>query len=134
MAVDGRKNADGALIAALASGATVQAASVAAGVAERTTYRRLEDPAFRRRFSAVRGEMLARAVGLLADASTKAVTTLTSLLEGESESVRLSAAKSILELGPRLRESTELEARINQLEARAEEATTPAPAERRRSR
>jgi hypothetical protein len=129
-----RKNADCALIAALASGATVQAASVAAGVAERTVYRRLEDPAFRRRVSETRGRMLAQAVGLLADASSRAVTTLTNLLEGESESVRLSAAKSIIELGCKLRESTELEERINQLEARAAEAATPAPAERRRSR
>jgi hypothetical protein len=129
-----RKGADAALIAAIASGATIRDASVTAGVAESTAYRRLRDAAFQRQVSTARGEMLARAVGMLANASTRAVITLTSLLDGESESVRLSAAKSIIELGSKLRESTELEARILELEARAAEATTPAPVERRRVR
>jgi hypothetical protein len=116
-----RKNADVALIAALAGGATVREASAAGAVSEPTIYRRLRDDDFKRRVSDARGEMLAQAVGKLADASTKAVTTLTELLNGESESVRLGAARSVLELGVKLRESTELERRIAELEARAAE-------------
>ena len=61
-----------ALIAALAGGATVQAAAEQTGMAERTVYRRLEDPAFKARVSEARSEMLSRAVGNLADCSTAA--------------------------------------------------------------
>jgi hypothetical protein len=41
MAGSGRKNADAALLAALAGGATVQEAASSAGISERTAYRRL---------------------------------------------------------------------------------------------
>jgi hypothetical protein len=122
VAGSGRQNADSALIVALASGATVHDASAAVGVAERTIYRRLEDAAFRRQVSDARSEMLMQAVGKLADASTNAVSTLGRLLDAESESVQLGAARSILELGTKLREATELDQRLRDLEARAEVA------------
>ena len=44
----GRKNADDAVLLALACGATVAQAAHRAGVSERTVYRRLKDPASRR--------------------------------------------------------------------------------------
>jgi len=115
----GRENADEALIAALASGQTVQDAAKTAGVSARTAHRRLDDPAFARRVTEARSEMVKRAVGQLAEASAEAVTTLRALLRAESETARLGAARSILELGSRLRESTELEERLSALEAAA---------------
>ena len=63
--------------------------------------------------------MIGRAVGQLADASTKAVQTLTALLVADSLTVRLGAARSILELGPRLREAVEIEERLSSLEQKA---------------
>jgi hypothetical protein len=42
----GRKNADAALLTALAGGATVRRAAEQAEVSERTAYRRLEDAGF----------------------------------------------------------------------------------------
>jgi hypothetical protein len=127
-----RRNADTVIIAALAGGATVRDAAVAAKVSEPTVYRRLQDAEFRHLVSEARGAMLARAVGQLADASTKAVTTLKDLLDAENESVALGAARSILDMGSKLRETTELEQRISELEARAASAAAAEAAKPRR--
>ena len=118
MKANGRKSADEAIIVALAGGRTVQAAARVAGVAESTIYRRLRETEFRRRVTETRAEFTARALGNLAAASTAAAGTLRRLLKAKSEAVRLSAARSILELGTKLRDSVELEQRILALEAR----------------
>jgi hypothetical protein len=68
----------------------------------------------------MRAEMVGRALGKMADGMTEAADTLRALLTAEGESVRLGAARSILELGNKLRESVELEERLSALEQRAE--------------
>ena len=123
MAGSGRKNGDPTLIAALAGGATVQEAARTAGVSERTVYRRMEADTFRRQLVEARADLIGRAVGVLARVSTAAAATLAGLLKAESESVRLGAARSILELAVKLRESEELEQRIAALEEQT--AATP---------
>ena len=75
------------------------------------------EPTFRRRIADARGQLVARATGKLADAGTKAVDVLLELLDSELHTVRLGAARSILEIGSRLREAVELEDRVHQLEA-----------------
>jgi hypothetical protein len=119
VSVHGRKNADGALMLALARGDTMPVAAAAAGVSERTAYRRAADAAFRRRVAEMRAEMVARALGKLADSAADAVETLRGLLTAPSGTVRLGAARAILELGNRMRESVELEQRIAALEEEA---------------
>jgi hypothetical protein len=114
-----RQDADQALVAALAAGTTKQEAARLIGVGERTIYRRLEDPEFRRCVDQARGELVSRTVGRLTDASTAAVTTLRALLEAESESVRLGACRAILELGRKLRESAFELLRLAELEEHA---------------
>ena len=114
----GRHNADAALVAALAGGATVGQAATVAGVGERTAYRRLAEPDFRRDMTYARDELLTQTVGRLAEAGTEAVATLRGLLGAESESVRLGACRAILELGAKLRESEELAERLAVVEAR----------------
>jgi transposase-like protein len=118
VAGSGRKNADPALIVALAGGCTVEDAARQVGVGETTIYRRLAEPEFRQQVDEARREMLTRAVGKLADAGTEAATTLRLLLTAESETVRLGACRAILELGAKLRESEELERRIAAVEER----------------
>jgi transposase len=113
----GKKSRDYTLILALAGGATVPQAAKQAGVANSTAYRRLEDPEFARQVTAARDEMFSRAVGRLADAATAAVSKLVELLETGSPTVQLGAARTILEFGPKIRESSEMEARIAALEA-----------------
>jgi hypothetical protein len=116
MAGNGRQNADEALALALAAGQTLRDAAAAVGIGERTATRRWADPAFRRRVAELRGGMVSRALGTLADGMSDAAGTLRKLLDAEAESVRLGAARSILELGTKLRESVELEERMAELE------------------
>lgn len=110
---------DDAFVIAYASGTSLREAARTAGISESTAYRRLKDPAFRRRVSEIRTSFLNEAVGRLCEAANKAVSTLEALLNARSESVRLNAARAILELGPKLREQTELEERITALEQEA---------------
>jgi hypothetical protein len=117
VAGNGRKNADAVLMGALAGGATVQDAARQAGIGERTAYRRLEDAAFRGRIDELRRAMLERAAGALADATTRAVRTLVALLDDESPTARLGAARSILEHANSMRELVSLEERVAALEA-----------------
>lgn len=116
---DGSLFGDDAFVIAYASGTSLREAARTAGISESTAYRRLKDPAFRRRVSEIRTSFLNEAVGRLCEDATKAVSTLKELLSARSESVRLSAARTILELGPKLREQTELEERITALEREA---------------
>lgn len=114
------KKGDPELIARLAAGANVPDAAKAAGVSERTVFRRLQDPAFRREVQAVRTELLSQTVGRLVDAGTDAAVTLRQLLSARSEHARHAAARTILEMGPKLREAEELADRIAAIEERLE--------------
>jgi hypothetical protein len=119
MAETGRRKGDPALLAALAAGQTLRDAAAAAGVGERTAGRRWADPAFRGRVAELRAEMVGRALGKMADGMAEAAGVLRQLLGADREAVRLGAARALLELGTRLRESVELEERIRALEQAA---------------
>lgn len=116
----GRRNADENLALALASGQTLRDAAVAARVGERTATRRWADPTFRQRVADLRGEMVSRALGRMADGMAEAADVLRSLLAAEGESVRLGACRAMLELGVKLREFADVEERFAALERRAE--------------
>jgi hypothetical protein len=115
MAGSGRQNADPALIAALVGGATAVEAARKAGVSERTAYRRLGDAAFRARLDAAHGELIDAAARALAAHLEEAVETLVDLNRDAPSSIRLGAARTILELGPHWR-ARRLEKRIAELE------------------
>jgi hypothetical protein len=114
----GRQNADEALATALAAGQTLRAAAAVTGVSERTATRRWADPDFRSRVSHLRGELVGHALGKLADGMSDAAAKLRELLSAQSEAVRLGAARALLELSVKLRESTELEERLRVIEER----------------
>ena len=107
------------LVVALARGDTVAAAATAAGVSEATVYRRLREPEFRKRVDEARAEIVAQAVARLSAASTEAVDALRGLLSSPQDFARLAAARSILELGAKLREHEDLAARVRALEGKA---------------
>jgi hypothetical protein len=95
-------------------------------VGARTIYRWIaEQPAFARRVGELRSQMFGEAVGVLSVLARGAVVKLGQLLESKAEGISLQAARSILEHGPRLREATEIEARLTALEARREPAQRP---------
>jgi len=111
---------DDALVLALASGATIDDAAERAGCSPRTVSRRLANADFARHVSTVRGQLFAVATGRLANAAAKAAGKLEKLLDSPQDHVAYAAAKSILEVGTKLRESAEIELRIAQLESVAE--------------
>ena len=109
------------LIAALAAGRTVEAAAREAGVSVATAHRRLGTPAFRAQVDAARREAIARAVGVVSDGATAAGATLRLLLNADAESVRLGAARALLEYSIKGLEMMDIEARLEALEARLAE-------------
>lgn len=78
-------------------------------------------PALTGRVTELRAEMTSRALGRLVDGMAFAADTLRKLLTAKSEMVRLSAARTVLELATRLRETVELEERLAVLEHRQED-------------
>lgn len=114
-----RKINDEALLLALACGATVEAAARQNGVAERSVYRRMQQPDFADRLRSLRSDMASRAAGALTAASTESVRTLLTLQkEPHPPAVRLGAARAVLEIGMKLREVVDLEKRLADLEQR----------------
>ena len=103
---------------ALAGGATFKDAAEQAGINERTARRWMDAPAFRKQVDDTRAEMLAQAVAKLTSASTAAVETLQALLSSEMDFARLAAARTILEVGMKLREQHDLAERVAALEER----------------
>lgn len=106
------------LAVAVASGSTIRSAAESCGCSERQGYRVSSSPEFKARVSEIRSEMTNAAVGELSAAASEAVATIRELLSAENEpSVRLNAAKSILNaLGP-LSELSELRERLAALES-----------------
>jgi hypothetical protein len=122
------KHDETTLILALARGESVPAAARAAGFSERTARRRAVDPDLRLQVRQARSALLARAVGQLADATMAAVETLRELLAAEGESVRLGAARSILDAAMRGSELIDLAERVESLEAQAAASEPLGPA------
>jgi hypothetical protein len=113
----GRKGADEALLVALACGASVETAATKVGLHPRTVHRRLGDPEFQKRLRELKDDMVKRTAAMLSAGAMEAVKTLISLLQGStSPTVRLGAARAMLELSVRLREAAELHERIAALE------------------
>ncbi len=114
------KGDDTVLLLALAGGASVADAARTAGVSSPTAYRRLAAPGFARQLAEARSQMISQAVGRLARDCSTAADTLAVLLRADSETVRLGAARSLLELALKLHEAEAIEARITALEHAAE--------------
>jgi hypothetical protein len=118
----GRRNVDGVLLGALGCGATFEVAAQKAGVSPATVTRRMQDPKFRKLLNQSRADMVQRTAGTLTAAATEAVRTLLELLKGSgTPSIRLNAAKTVLEIGAKLRESADLVQRVTELEERLAE-------------
>jgi hypothetical protein len=101
---------------ALASGHSIAQAAEQFGISRRTVERHLARPAFRQRVARLRGELIANALGRMADNMTRAADTVSRLLDSDNPVVALRAARALLSLGLRLRDSVELADRIDQLE------------------
>ena len=117
----GRADADEALVALLAGGATVREAAATSGVSERTIARRLKEPAFCQRVSEVRSALVASAAGRLAGGMSEAADVLRDQLKSADPHVRHKSAVKLIELTLRVQEVTELRQRLDELEQRLEQ-------------
>jgi hypothetical protein len=118
-----KRNSDHALMIALACGATVEAAARQLGISERAAYRRMEKPDFKRELNQLRSEVVQRAAAMLTAAMMESVKTLLELQKPNvAPSTRLGAARSIIELGMKLCEFTDLGQRLLALEQQMQQA------------
>lgn len=112
-----RPAGDDVLVGALASGATRAEAAEAAGVGDRTVYRRLSDPNFAARVQTARARILDDTLTRTAELAGRAVDKLGQLLEADSPAVQLGAARTILTTAAEFGERAELAERVAALEA-----------------
>jgi hypothetical protein len=122
----GKKNCDDSLILSLAAGGSIPYAAQAAGCSESTVRRRLSDPAFRARIGAMRGELIAAAVGRLAMLGRKAADKLNELLDDADNKIRLGAARSVLQFMLSGHEHELLAAQVGELQQQIDELTRDA--------
>ncbi|MCY2991310.1 MAG: IS630 transposase-related protein [Planctomycetota bacterium] len=117
MAGGSRKKAESAFVAAIVTGGTVADAAKTARIGERTAYAWLKRGDVRSEITEARGRMVSQACGRLSDACTAAADTLRALLLAESETVRLGAARSLLEMTVSLRREVDFAERVAAIEA-----------------
>ncbi len=105
-------------IEALLTEPTTRAAAVEAEVSEATIWRWLAEPGFSVAYRAARGRLLESTLTALQSASVDAVVCLREILNDKSAQVsaRVSAAKSVLELGLKAREILDVQERLAYLE------------------
>jgi hypothetical protein len=116
-----KKAADAALIAHLAAGVSPAGAAKLAGVSEATAYRRLANPAFRRRVEKARSDFWDRALGVMSKGASESAIVLRKLLRSDDGRIKLQAAKVLREQGMKVRERVELEQRLDELEKLVDE-------------
>jgi transposase-like protein len=117
MSLDVAPEKDSLVALALASGRSIAAVAETAGVHRRTIERWMHDPAFRRQVVELRGELIATALGRLADNMTRAADTVAALLDAPEPHLRLRAARALFGFGLRLRETVDIGDRVRELEA-----------------
>jgi hypothetical protein len=108
---------DPILALALAGGQSIEAVAEQAGLSRRTIERKLADPAFRQLVAEFRGQLIATALGLLAESMTRAARTIAALLDSPQEHIRLRAARTLITAGLRVRDSVELADQVRDLQA-----------------
>jgi hypothetical protein len=102
----------------LASGMAIKHAAAETRVGERTVHGWLDDDAFTRLVNRYRSHLIAETLGKLSEVGVKAVATLAGALDSDNDNVRVRAADSILSHLVRIREHSELEQRLAELEGR----------------
>jgi len=109
-------------IAALLACSTIAEAAKSAGISEPTLLRWLKEEEFSADYRAARRVSVNVAVTRLQQASSSAVDTLVSIMQDaeKAASVRLSAARSVLEFAIKAGEMQELEERMQELETTLE--------------
>ena len=103
-------------IAALLSAPSLEQAAKKAGLSRATLYRWMREPDFKTALRAARREVVDATIGRLQAATAEAVTALVKALTCTTPTVRVSAARAILEFSFRSVELGDLEERLSALE------------------
>ena len=110
------ENKDVLLAMAIASGANASAAAREMELSLSTVQRRMTDPKFRQLVAELRQELLMTALGRVSHNMTRAADTVAALLDAEEPHIRLRAARALMTLGIKLRDSVELSERMKEVE------------------
>lgn len=110
-------------VAAMLTAVTIEEAAELAGIARVTAHRYLRDPAVKLALSDAFDEALSQTTRQVVAAMTEALQTLKEVHSDEEKPVgaRVTAARAILEAGPRLREAIDIAERVTALERRLQE-------------
>lgn len=105
-------------IAALLSNPTIEAAAKSAGISDATAWRWLKDPKFAEQYRDARREAMRQTTARLQEAAGESVECLREVQrDGESESARVSAARTILEQALKAVDLEDVQQRLDALEA-----------------
>jgi hypothetical protein len=113
----GRSSADHLIIQGLLVGGTIQGIAQHAHVSEKTVRRRLESEAFQRRLEKAKQEQIDATTRKISRYLTDALDCLYRCLSDPNGSVCVAAARSLLEVHFRAKESADFEERLAQLES-----------------
>jgi len=113
----GGSSVDDRLLVELLAGCSTTEAASRVGISRSTLWRRTRDPEFAKRLDDARAEQFRVITDQLRGHATSAITTLVELCRyAESETVRLGAARAVLDHTARMHEVHTLGARITALE------------------
>lgn len=105
-------------IAALLNHSSIPEAAKSIGIGERTLFRWLKLDPFKSAYREARQEVVSQAIARIQAGMARAVTTLKAVMKNEDApaSARVSAAKAMLDMGLKVVEIENLEARIDEIE------------------
>lgn len=113
---------DSAIVSALLSCPTLEAAAVECGLSVRQLYERRQDPQFMKQLQEAQSAALAGTVRYLQHHTATAAQTLAELCQNaQQEQTRLQAARALLEQAARLTETVDFDRRLFELEQLQEE-------------
>ena len=107
---------DEAVIAALLSTPTLDAAAQQCGLSVRQLYNRRQNPDFVRKLREAQGDALEGAVRYLQHSTATAASTLVEICENGQEQNRLTAARTLLDQAAKLTEVVDFSRRLEALE------------------
>jgi hypothetical protein len=111
-----RKNARDVVAAALAAGRTFEEAAATGGVNKRTARRWYdEDEQFREQVKTLQAEVVGRTLSILSTGMAGAATELLELVKHCDPHVRFKAAKTVIDLGLKVREFEELKRQVEEM-------------------
>lgn len=110
---------DGAIVATIAAGGTRADAASAAGIGERTVYRRLNDPDVARAIADARATIACDVLTRAAAHALAAVDTLAAIMRDDDEpaAARIAAARTLLQTAGTYGQAAETAARLEALES-----------------